>query len=303
MVKLIGWHWPLVVVVDRFQCEVVFEHHIARATLLQALKALPREQIQLSSKFGIILPNINEVQVKGSPAYLRQCIEASLKRLDVDYIDLYYPHRIDPSMPIEETMGKLKKLVEEGKIRYIGLSEASVDTIERAHTIYPITAVQMEYSLWSREIEEDVIPVCRELGIGLVAYSPLGHGFFSGKGMVERLHSESLLGVHPRFTWENLEKNKVLYAKFASLAGKHSCTWPQLALVWLLRQGDDIVPIPGTTKIKNLEENIGSFAVKLTPEELDEIATTISSDQVAGEREFGAFTKYSYRLANTLEMK
>ncbi|KAL3634480.1 palmitoyltransferase akr1 [Castilleja foliolosa] len=158
---------------------------------------LPREQVQLASKFGIAIPdrNLSRVQVNGSPEYVRQCIEASLARLDVDYIDLYYQHRIDTSVPIEETMGELKKLVEEGKIRYIGLSEASVDTIKRAHAVHSITAVQMEYSLWSREIEEDVIPLCRELGIGIVAYSPLGHGFFGGKGITESLPSESVLVI------------------------------------------------------------------------------------------------------------
>ncbi|KAI3459426.1 hypothetical protein Pfo_016089 [Paulownia fortunei] len=269
----------------------------------KALKKLPREQVQISSKFGVSMPDKNQVQVKGSPEYVRQCIEASLMRLDVDYIDLYYQHRIDTSVPIEETVGELKKLVEEGKIRYIGLSEASKDTIKRAHAVHPITAVQMEYSLWSREIEEDVIPLCRELGIGIVAYSPLGHGFFGGKAITESLPSESLLEMHPRFTGDNLEKNKVLYARFASLAAKHSCTPPQLALAWLLHQGDDVVPIPGTTKIKNLEENIGSLAVKLTAEDLKEIGGAIPIDEVGGEREYGIFSKYTYRLANTPEKK
>ncbi|GFQ07346.1 perakine reductase [Phtheirospermum japonicum] len=207
----------------------------------KALKMLPREQVQLASKFGIAIPDPNRsrVQVNGSPEYARQCIEASLARLDVDYIDLYYQHRIDTSVPIEETMGELKKLVEEGKIRYIGLSEASVDTMKRAHAVHPITTVQMEYSLWSREIEEDVIPLCRELGIGMVAYSPLGHGFFGGKGITESLPSESLLLMHPRFVGENREKNKVLYARFATLAAKHSCTPP------LLHQDENVIPIPG----------------------------------------------------------
>ncbi|KAL0283827.1 UNVERIFIED_CONTAM: Perakine reductase [Sesamum radiatum] len=200
-------------------------------------------------------------------------------------------------------MGELKKLVEEGKIKYIGLSEASTDTIKRAHAVHPITAVQMEYSLWSREIEEDVIPLCRELGIGIVAYSPLGHGFFGGKGVVESLPSQSVLELHPRFTGENREKNKVLYTQFASLAAKHSCTPPQLALAWLLHQGNGVVPIPGTTKIKNLEANIGSLAVKLTAEDLKEIAAAIPPDQVGGEREYAIFSKYSYKFANTPQKK
>ncbi|KAK4478127.1 hypothetical protein RD792_017406, partial [Penstemon davidsonii] len=265
----------------------------------KALKELPREQVQIASKFGLSMPDMSSVQVKGSPEYVRKCIEASLKRLDVDYIDLYYPHRVDTSLPIEETMEELKKLVEEGKIRYIGLSEASVDTIKRAHAVHPISAVQMEYSLWTREIEEDVIPLCRTLGIGIVAYSPLGHGFFAGKAIVESLPTGSLLGMHPRFIGENLEKNKDLYAHFSSLAAKHSCTPPQLALAWLLHQGDDVVPIPGTTKMKNLESNIGSLALKLTPEDVKEITDAIPIDEVRGEREVAIFSKYSYRLADT----
>ncbi|KAK6146030.1 hypothetical protein DH2020_019899 [Rehmannia glutinosa] len=298
--------------------DIYGKRHDNEIMIGKALKMLPREQVQIASKFGISMSDTNQVQVKGNPEYVRRCIEASLKRLDMNYIDLYYQHRVDTSVPIEETvsirrhfvfyfmftlMGELKKLVEEGKIRYIGLSEASVDTIKRAHAVHPITAVQMEYSLWSREIEEDVIPLCRELGIGIVAYSPLGHGFFGGKGIMESLPSQSVLEMHPRFTGENREKNKVLYARFASLAAKHSCTPPQLALAWLLHQGDDVVPIPGTTKIKNLEDNIGSLAVKLSAAELKEIAAAIPIDEVGGEREYAIFSKYSYRLANTPEKK
>ncbi|KAL3359593.1 hypothetical protein AABB24_016235 [Solanum stoloniferum] len=196
-------------------------------------------------------------------------------------------------------MGELKKLVEEGKIRYIGLSEASVDTIKRAHAVHPITCVQMEYSLWTREIEEDVIPLCRELGIGIVAYSPLGQGFFGGKAITESLPAESLVGSHPRFSGENLEKNKALYIRFANLAAKHGCTPPQLALAWLMHQGDDVIPIPGTTKIKNLNANIQSLAVKLTPEDVKEIADAIPISEVCGDREHETLFKYEYRVANT----
>ncbi|KAL8486474.1 hypothetical protein ACS0TY_023237 [Phlomoides rotata] len=266
----------------------------------KALKDIPREKVELATKFGISKADIvNGFEVRGDPEYVRKCIEASLRRLDVDYIDLYYQHRVDTSVPIEQTMGELKKLVEEGKIRYIGLSEASTDTIKRAHAVHPITAVQMEYSLWSREIEEDVVPICRELGIGIVAYSPLGHGFFGGKGIVESLPSESLLRMHPRFTGDNRKKNQVLYEQFTSLAAKHCCNPPQLALAWLLHQGDDVVPIPGTTKIKNLESNIGSFALKLTPEDLKEIGDAVPVDQVGGERELAILSKFEYRAANT----
>lgn len=266
----------------------------------KALKQFPREQVQLATKFGINLkPDWSEVIVKGNPEYVRECCEASLKRLDVEYIDLYYQHRVDTSVPIEDTMGELKKLVEEGKIKYIGLSEASVDTIRRAHAVHPITAVQMEYSLWTREIEEDIVPLCRELGIGIVAYSPLGHGFFGGKAVVEDLPTNSVIARHPRFIGENLEKNKFLYDRFANLAAKHSCTPPQLALAWLLHQEDGVVPIPGTTKIKNLETNIGSLAVKLTTEDVKEITDAIPADEVNGDREVALFSDYCYKLANT----
>ncbi|WMV47807.1 hypothetical protein MTR67_041192 [Solanum verrucosum] len=268
----------------------------------KVLKQLPREQVQLATKFGCIFPedfSDFQCQVKCTPQYVRQCCEESLKRLDVDYIDLYYQHRTDTSVPIEETMGELKKLVEEGKIRYIGLSEASVDTIKRAHAVHPITCVQMEYSLWTREIEEDVIPLCRELGIGIVAYSPLGQGFFGGKAITESLPAESLVGSHPRFSGENLEKNKALYTRFANLAAKHGCTPPQLALAWLMHQGDDVIPIPGTTKIKNLDANIQSLAVKLTPEDVREIADAIPISEVCGDREHKTMFTYEYRVANT----
>ncbi|OMO85559.1 Aldo/keto reductase [Corchorus olitorius] len=266
----------------------------------KALKQLPRDKVQLATKFGIIRLEGFNFGVKGTPEYVRKCCEASLKRLDVDYIDLYYQHRIDASVPIEDTMGELKKLVEEGKIKYIGLSEASVDTIRRAHAVHPITALEMEYSLWTREIEEDIIPVCRELGIGIVAYSPLGRGFFGGKATVESLPAESLLHMHPRFTGDNLEKNKLVYTRFEDLARKHGCTPPQLALAWVLHQGEDIVPIPGTTKIKNLVNNIGSLTVKLTQDDLKEICDIVPIEEVSGQREYDVFADYCYnKLANT----
>ncbi|GKV43726.1 hypothetical protein SLEP1_g50980 [Rubroshorea leprosula] len=253
----------------------------------KALKQLPREKVQLATKFGVVLSEGFKFGVKGTPEFVRKCCEASLKRLDVDYIDLYYQHRVDTSVPIEDTMDELKKLVEEGKIKYIGLSEASVDTIRRAHAVHPITALQMECSLWSREIEEDW------------HISPLGHGFFGGKATPENLPTDSLLHKHPRFRGENLEKNKVLYTRFTDLAAKHACTPPQLALAWLLHQGEDIVPIPGTTKIKNLENNIGSLAVKLTGENLKEICHVVSVDEVGGERVHDSLSNYTYKFANT----
>ncbi|XP_028107251.1 perakine reductase-like isoform X1 [Camellia sinensis] len=283
--------------------DVCGQKHDNEIMIGKALKELPREQVQLATKCGIISVDWTHVEVKVTPDYVRQCCEASLKRLDVDYIDLFYTHRVDLSLPIEDTIGELKKLVEEGKIKYIGLSEASVDTIRRAHVVHPITAVQMEYSLWTRDIEEDVLPLCRELGIGIVAYSPLGRGFFGGKAVVENLPAESVLSSHPRFSGENLEKNKILYARFADLAAKHGCSPPQLALAWLFHQGNDVVPIPGTTKIKNLDANIGSVAVKLTQEDLKEISDAIPIDEVTGVRELDFLSRYTYRSANTLPKK
>ncbi|OAY35186.1 perakine reductase [Manihot esculenta] len=265
----------------------------------KALKQLPREKIQLATKFGIVLKGSDYTSsgINGKPEYVRACCEASLNRLGLDYIDLYYQHRVDTSVPIEETMEELVKLVEEGKIKYIGLSEASPDTIMRAHAVHPITAVQMEWSLWSRDIEEEIIPLCRKLGIGIVTYSPLGQGFFGGKAVVESLPSETLLKFQPRFIGENLEKNKLIYARLENLARKYGCTTAQLALAWVLNQGDDVVPIPGTTKIKNLKDNIGALRVKLTKEELKEISDAVPPNEVAGVRT--PYTQYTWKFADT----
>ncbi|KAF5935689.1 hypothetical protein HYC85_026818 [Camellia sinensis] len=273
---------------------------------LEALKQFPREKVQLATKFGIIKLEGGQFDVKGTPEYVRQCCKASLKRLDLDYIDLYYQHRVDVSVPIEDTMGELKKLVEEGKIKYIGLSEASAETVRRAHAVHPITAVQVEYSLWTRDIEEDIIPLCRELGIGIVAYSPLGRGFFGGKGVVESVPNGSLLAHFPRYTGENLEKNKQLYARLANIAAKHNCTPPQLALAWLLHQEDNVVPIPvnyalksRTTKVNNLHSAIGSLALKFTVEDMKEISDAVPVDEVAGDRDLEYLKKHSRKFANT----
>ncbi|KAF6141183.1 hypothetical protein GIB67_018273 [Kingdonia uniflora] len=265
----------------------------------KALKQLPREKIQLATKFGIVKMEPTKVIVSGTPEYVRACCEASLRRLDVEYIDLYYQHRVDTSVPIEETMGELKKLVEEGKIKYIGLSEASPDTIRRAYAVHPITALQMEWSLWTRDIEEDIVPLCRELGIGLVPYCPLGRGFFAGKAVVESLPPSSFLAFHPRFTGENFDQNKILYTRIANLAAKHGCTPAQLTLAWVNHQGEDVVPIPGTTKIKNLEDNVGSVSVKLTEAELFEISEAVPASDVAGPRINNNFYSISYKFANT----
>ncbi|XP_039140637.1 probable aldo-keto reductase 1 isoform X2 [Dioscorea cayenensis subsp. rotundata] len=264
---------------------------------MQALKELPREKIQLATKFGVFPIKKGGKGLNGKPEYVRACCEASLKRLQVDYIDLYYQHRVDQTVPIEETIGELKKLVEEGKVKYIGLSEASPDTIRRAHAVHPISAVQMEWSLWSRDIEDEIVPLCRELEIGIVPYSPLGRGFFGGKGVLESVHEH--IDPHPRFTSENLEKNKALYVRVENLAKKYECSTAQLALSWVLHQGDDVVPIPATTKIKNLDSNIGALQVKLTEDDWREISDLIPVEEVAGSRSYEFDESFGWKHANT----
>uniref|UniRef100_A0A5B6Z7I0 Putative aldo-keto reductase 1 n=1 Tax=Davidia involucrata TaxID=16924 RepID=A0A5B6Z7I0_DAVIN len=273
--------------------------HTNEILIGKALKQLPREKIQLATKFGVFKIEPTHVTVKGTPEYARSCCEDSLRRLDVDYIDLYYIHRIDTTVPIEETMGELKKLVEEGKIKYIGMSEPNPDTIRRGHAVHPITCLQMEYSLWCREIEEEIIPLCRELGIGVVPYCPMGRGFFGGKGVVESVPANSRLATHPRFTGQNLEQNKIIYTRIEALAKKHGCTPAQLSLAWVLHQGDDIVPIPGTIKIKNLDDNIGSVRVKLKKDDLKEITDAVPDNEVAGANKPENLLKVSWRFAIT----
>ncbi|XVE89864.1 hypothetical protein DITRI_Ditri20bG0028900 [Diplodiscus trichospermus] len=282
-----------------FDTADVYGAHTNEVLVGKALKQLPREKVQLATKFGIAGMTATGMIVKGSPEYIRSCCEASLKRLDVDYIDLYYQHRVDTSVPIEETMSELKKLVEEGKIKYIGLSESSPDTIRRAHAVHPITAVQMEWVLWTRDIEDEIVPLCRELGIGIVPYGPLGRGFFGGRAVVESLPAGNFLTSHPRFQGENLDKNKNLYTRLEDQAKKRNCTPAQLALAWVLQQGDDVVPIPGTTKIKNLDQNIGSLAVKLTADDLKEISDAVPIEEVAGDRNYDSMRKASWKFANT----
>nr|WFS86385.1 aldo-keto reductase [Aloe vera] len=278
----------------------IYGPHTNEILVGKALKELPRESIQLATKFGVERIDWKSGLIaNGKPGYVRSCCEASLQRLGVDYIDLYYYHRIDKTVPIEDTMTELRKLVEEGKVKYVGLSEASLDTIRRAHAVHPITALQMEWSLWTRDIEEEIVPLCRELGIGIVPYSPLGRGFFGGKAVVENLPTNSSLALHPRFTSGNLEKNKTLYARVEKLAAKHECSPAQLALAWVLHQGVDVVPIPGTTKIKNLDDNIGSVNVRLTEDDLQELSDAVSLGEVAGSRAYAFAEHQDWKSANT----
>ena len=231
-------------------------------------------ELVLATKFGIVRnPETGErLGVSGKPEYVKQSCENSLKRLGRDTIDLYYLHRVDPDTPIEETVGAMAKLVEEGKVRYIGLSEASGETIRRAHAVHPITAVQSEYSMWSQDVEQTTLPVTRELGISLVAYSPLGRGFLTGRFKTfEDLDADDFRRMLPRFQGENFNKNLELVEAVGEIAAEKNCTLSQVALAWLLHKGKDIIPIPGTTKIENLQENIKAIDIKLTGEDLSKI--------------------------------
>ncbi|CAA3011788.1 probable aldo-keto reductase 2 [Olea europaea subsp. europaea] len=249
----------------------------------KALKDGMREKVELATKFGVKFED-GQMVTHGDPAYARAACEASLKRLNIDCIDLYYQHRIDTRVPIEVTV-KLKKLVEEGKVKYIGLSEASASTIRRAHAVHPITAVQLEWSLWTRDVEEDIIPICRELGIGIVAYSPLGRGFLSsGPKVVETFSEGDFRKLVPRLQPENLEHNTKLFERLKDMANKKGCTPSQLALAWVHHQGSDVCPIPGTTKIENFNDNIGALSVKLTKEDMAALESIASAGAVKGDR-------------------
>jgi len=219
---------------------------------------------------------------------VRSCCEGSLKRLDVDCIDLYYQHRVDVKVPIEITVGAMKELVEEGKVKYLGLSEASAADIRRAHAVHPISAVQYEYSLWTRDIEEDIIPTCRELGIGIVSYSPLGRGFLAGYKAGTTSDGSGgqdfRASRNPRFEAENLAKNEQLRARVEAIAKAKKCTLNQLALAWVHHKGADLVPIPGTTKIANLDSNIGALGVSLSKEDMEELEAAVPVHEIAGDR-------------------
>ncbi|MDT5062339.1 MAG: hypothetical protein QOH63_2798 [Acidobacteriota bacterium] len=223
--------------------------------------------------------------VNGRPEYVRSACEASLSRLGIETIDLYYQHRVDPKVPIEETVGEMARLVEEGKVRFLGLSEASAETIRRAHRVHPISALQSEYSLWTRDVEEDVLPVCRELHIGFVPYSPLGRGFLTGEiKKAEDLAETDRRRMFPRFQGENLEKNVALVNRVEEIAKEKQCTPAQLALAWVLARGKDIVPIPGTKRRKYLEQNAAALDVELTEEDLKRIEEIAPRGVAAGTR-------------------
>jgi aryl-alcohol dehydrogenase-like predicted oxidoreductase len=246
-----------------------------------------RDQVFLATKFGIVRYRANPSArgVNGKPEYVRACCEASLKRLGLDTIDLYYQHRVDAETPIEETVGAMAQLVREGKVRFLGLSEASPATIRRAHAVHPIAALQTEYSLWSRDPENEILPAVRQLGIAFVAYSPLGRGFLTGQiNKFEDLAADDFRRTSPRFQGENFQKNLDLVARVGELAKQKHCTPGQLALAWLLAQGRDIIPIPGTKRRKYLEENVAASNVKLATQDFRRLEEVTPKGAASGQR-------------------
>jgi aryl-alcohol dehydrogenase-like predicted oxidoreductase len=245
-----------------------------------------RDQVIVATKFGNVRGEGGSfLGVNGRPEYVRKACDASLRRLGVDHIDLYYQHRVDTEVPIEETVGAMAELVRAGKVRFLGLSEASARTVRRAHAVHPISALQTEWSLWSRDVEQEILPTVRELGIGFVAYSPLGRGFLTGRfRKPEDLPPNDFRRNHPRFQGENFDRNLRLVEEVRRIAAEKRCTPSQLALAWLLAQGPDVVPIPGTKQRKYLEENAGAVAIRLTKDDLRRIEEVAPRGVAAGER-------------------
>ena len=264
----------------------IYGPHTNEVLVGKALKGR-RDKFVLATKFGIVFDAEKGIRgINGKPEYVREAVEASLKRLEIETIDLYYLHRVDENTPIEETVGAMARLIEEGKIRHIGLSEAGAETLRRASKVHKITALQSEYSLWTRDVEENgVLEACRDLGIGFVPYSPLGRGFLSGEiKKFEDLEADDWRRANPRFQGENFEKNIKLVEKLEEIAGRKDVTASQLALAWVLAQGPEIVPIPGTKRVKYLEQNAAAAAIVLSQEELAAIEEVFPKDAAAGLR-------------------
>ena len=245
-----------------------------------------RDRVVLATKFANVRGTKGEfLGVRGDPPYVRECCDASLKRLGVDVIDLYYQHRVDPKTPIEDTVGAMAELVKAGKVRHLGLSEASPATVRRAAKVYPIAALQTEYSLWSRDPETEILSTVRELGIGFVAYSPLGRGFLTGQFKApDDLPADDVRRTHPRFQGDNFQRNLDLVGKVERLAAAKGCTPSQLALAWVLAQGEDVVPIPGTKRARYLDDNLAALRVRLSPEELSQIGALLPPGSASGDR-------------------
>ena len=278
-------HRALDLGVTLFDTAEVYGPHTNELLLGKALKGR-RDEAFIATKFGIgYNADRTALGVDGSPANVRRAIEGSLSRLGVDHVDLYYLHRVDPDTPIEETVGAMAELVTEGKVRFLGLSEAAPATIRRAHAEHPITALQTEYSLWSREPEDEIFATVRELGIGFVPYSPLGRGFLSGEiKSIDDLPADDFRRSNPRFIGENFQKNLDLVAAVSAIAADRGVTAAQLALAWVLAQGEDLVPIPGTRRIATLEQNIAATEIALTPEDLARIEAVFPKGAASGER-------------------
>jgi aryl-alcohol dehydrogenase-like predicted oxidoreductase len=247
-----------------------------------------RDEVFLATKFANIRKKDDPTYwgISGKPEYVKQALDASLKRLGVDHIDLYYQHRVDPETPIEDTVGAMAELVKAGKVKYLGLSEAAPSTIRRAHKIHPITALQTEYSLWERHVEDEILPTVRELGIGFVPYSPLGRGFLTGKIKdTSKLDSKDFRASrYPRFSGEAFDKNMILVERLETIAQRKGATASQLALAWVLAQGEDIIPIPGTKRRKYLEENAAAVNIELTGAELEELEAAMPLNEIVGDR-------------------
>ncbi|MGE4421098.1 MAG: aldo/keto reductase [Pseudodesulfovibrio sp.] len=254
--------------------------------LLGKVLATRRDEVVLATKFGVVRGEAGEwLGLDGSPEYVRSACEASLERLGTDRIDIYYQHRMDPATPIEETVGAMARLVEQGKVRHLGLCEITADELRRAAAVHPIAALQYEYSLWTREVEGDVLDACRELGIGLVAYSPMGRGFLTGKIKSRAdLTPDDWRLENPRFSEANLARNLKLVETVEAMARDKGCTPAQLALAWLLSRGEDVVPIPGTRRVERLDENAGAVDVRLSAEELQRIDAALPPGAASGER-------------------
>ncbi|MEU8956953.1 aldo/keto reductase [Streptomyces sp. NPDC048518] len=251
----------------------------------RALAGSRREQAVVATKFGFANQLGDPTRIRGDAAYVREACDASLRRLGVDHIDLYYQHRVDRTVPIEETVGALAELVEAGKVRHIGLSEAGAGTIRRAHAVHPVAALQSEWSLWTRDLEAEILPVCRELGIGLVPFSPLGRGFLTGRfTSLDGLQKDDVRRTQPRFADGNLEQNLSIVETLDALAAEKGVTAGQLALAWVQHRGDDVVPIPGTRREKYLTENVAAVAIELSADELAAIDAAAPAGQVAGTR-------------------
>ncbi|NWE53958.1 aldo/keto reductase [Brevundimonas sp. P7753] len=277
-------HRALDLGVTLFDTAEMYGPHTNEVLLGKALKGR-RDQAFIATKFGINRQADGSAITDGSPANVRRAVEGSLSRLGVDHIDLYYQHRVDPNTPIEETVGAMGELVKEGKVRFLGLSEAAPATLRRGHAEHPITALQTEYSLWSREPEDELLATVRELGIGFVPYSPLGRGFLSGDiRSIDDLAPDDFRRTNPRFSGDNFQKNLDLVAAVGAIAADKGVTAAQLALAWVLAQGEDLVPIPGTRRIATLEQNVAAADVVLTPDDLARIEAVFPRDAAAGER-------------------